>query len=104
MGIKEALCPGPMGRRQFLRAGLGALGLADILRLRQAALAATRPVSSSGLMGGRAIWSRCSRSSVLAIGDDFGSVVVDHAWPRSVELPSEVAGAHRRGSREGDER
>ena len=43
---KEALCPGPMGRRQFLRAGvagLGVLGLADLLRLRAQATATGSP-------------------------------------------------------------
>ena len=42
----EALNRGPMGRRQFLRAGvagLGALGLADLLRMRAQATIAGRP-------------------------------------------------------------
>ena len=59
---RQILSPGAIGRREFLRvgmAGLGGLGLADLLRLQDRAPAAGRPRRDTACI---LVWLDCGPS------------------------------------------
>lgn len=94
---KSSRCPGTLGRRAFLRlgmSGLGALGLADLLRLEAASSAPSRPASNQRSIILLWLWGGPSHMETFDLKPDAPSEYRGEFRPIATNVPGLAISEH----------